>query len=129
MPPPVMTGGNAGDHAEAPTMAPEEIVSIAREAEAGMPVMTPPAETVEEEIADTGIAAWHNGKKVTAMWANSAVRNSFAAVAGLGWRRLSNANDSSWVALTMMASHAEQVSANCNVRIESDNEIHEIYVF
>ena len=129
MPPPTAIRGNAGAQAEAPTMAPEEIVTYARAGGAGAPVMTPPAEAVTEEIADTGIAAWHNGKKVTAMWANSSVRNSYAAVEGLGWKRLSNANDSSWVALTMLASHAEQVNANCNVRIESDNEIHEIYVF
>ncbi|WP_322865624.1 hypothetical protein U5922_005100 [Aquicoccus sp. G2-2] len=63
------------------------------------------------------------------MWCNASARNAFAAVQGLGWKRLSNANDSSFLALVMMASHAEQTNATVNVEIGTDQEIHQIYVW
>jgi hypothetical protein len=113
----------------APTMPPDDFITEARAQRDARPMMTPPSEVVEREVKGDGIGAWHNGKKITAMWSNSAVRNAYAAVAGLGWKKISNANDSSWLALTMMASHAEQTNATCNIRIESDGEIHEVYVW
>ena len=92
------------------------------------PVMVPPTEVVVEE-AEVGITAWHNGKKVTAMWSNSSNRNAFAALTGLGWKKISNANDSSFLAMTMMLTHAENKNATVNVKIGTDNEIHEVYVW
>ncbi|MCB9944154.1 MAG: hypothetical protein H6851_11125 [Geminicoccaceae bacterium] len=91
------------------------------------PMMVPPTETVA--MKSEGIAAWHNGKKVTALWANSSPRNAFASIAGMGWTKLSNANDSAFLALTMLASHAEQTDSACNIRVENDKMIHEIYVW
>ncbi|MFY9210870.1 MAG: hypothetical protein WAO69_07060 [Aestuariivita sp.] len=92
------------------------------------PAMTPPNDaTIEAE--DVGATAWHNGKKITATWCNASNRNAYAAVQGIGWRRLSNANDSSFLALTMLAAHAEQTNATVNVEIGSDNEIHQIYAW
>ncbi|SFA96612.1 hypothetical protein SAMN05421688_1936 [Poseidonocella pacifica] len=92
------------------------------------PMMTPPSEPAVEVQAE-GITAWHNGKKITAMWANSASRNSYAAVAGLGWRKLSNANDSTYLSMVMMASHAEQTNSTVNLEISASNEITQIYVW
>ena len=119
---------SAGDEG-APTLQPDTLMSETRQEQEIRPTMTPPADTSELAVATEGIAAWHNGKKVTAMWSNSAERNSFAAVAGMGWKKLSNANDSSFLTLTMLTSHAEQVNADCNLRVESDNEVHEVYVW
>lgn len=92
------------------------------------PAMSPPNDiTVEAE--SEGITAWHNNKKITATWCNASNRNAYAAIPGLGWKRISNANDSSYLTLTMLAAHAEQTNANVNVEIGSDNEIHQIYVW
>jgi hypothetical protein len=68
-------------------------------------------------------------RQITALWINAAQRNAFAAVQGLGWRKVRPANDSSFLALTGMLAHARQMNASCNVRIESDNQIHEVYVW
>ncbi|MGB3556838.1 MAG: hypothetical protein WBA25_19605 [Jannaschia sp.] len=92
------------------------------------PAMTPPGEA-DIVAAETGIAAWHNGKKVTATWSNASPRNLFAAVEGQGWKRISNANDSSFLALSMLAAHAEAGDRTSNVEIGTDQEIHQIYVF
>lgn len=112
-----------------PTMEPDSLMSETRLEEEARPMMTPPSEVTEQDIGAEGITAWHNSKKITAMWANASVRNAHASIVGMGWKRLSNANDSSFLALTMMASHAEQTNANCDIRVESDGEIHEIYVW
>lgn len=93
------------------------------------PTIVPAAETVTAGAEEQGITAWHNSKKVTALWCNASDRNAYAAVDGVGWRRLSNANDSAHLNLAMLASHAEHTGSNCNIRVESDNMIHEIYVW
>lgn len=112
-----------------PTMDPSSLLSVTRQEAEVRPMMAPPSEVVEQDIEAEGIAAWHNGKKITATWSNASARNAYAAVAGLGWKRLSNANDSSFLALVMLASHAEQTNATCNIEIGSDGEIHQIYVW
>ena len=95
----------------------------------GTPSDLPPSENSDDAIASEGITAWHNSKKITAMWCNSAQRNAYAAVQGMGWKKISNANDSSFVSLVALLSLAEQTDANTKLRIESDGEIHEVYVF
>lgn len=125
----VVTALREATSAGAPTMEPSALMSETRLENEARPTMTPPSEVLGEEGLSEGITAWHNSKKVTAMWANASARNAFASVAGLGWKKLSNANDSSFLALTMLASSAEQTNATCNLRIEADNEVHEIYVW
>ncbi len=93
-----------------------------------MPQMAPPSEQTAI-AADDGLSAWHGSKKVTAMWANSANRNAHAHIQDLCWKRINNTNDSSFVTLVVLLSHAEQTGSNVNVRIEGDNKIHEVYVF
>ncbi|TNF63293.1 MAG: hypothetical protein EP307_05410 [Rhodobacteraceae bacterium] len=92
------------------------------------PAMTPPSDPAAE-ADEIGITAWHNGKKITATWCNASNRNAYAAIDGLGWKRLSDANDSAYLTLTMLAAHAEQTNATVNVEIGADNEIHQIYVW
>jgi hypothetical protein len=92
------------------------------------PAMAPPGETTIE-ADEAGVTAWHNGKKITAMWTNSSNRNAYAAVQGLGWKKLSNANDSAHLSLAMLAAHAEQTNATVNVELGTDQEIHQIYVW
>ena len=114
---------------DAPEMSADQLTQITRRADRNAPAMRPPG---EEDIAfgeEQGITAWHNAKKVHAMWCNSSARNAFASIQDLGWKRISAANDSAFINMVMILSLAEQTGANCNVRIESDNQIHEVYAF
>lgn len=92
------------------------------------PTMTPPSERAEE-ITGAGVSAWHNAKKISRLWANDSTRNAYVHIDGIGWRRLSHANDSSFVSLVMMASHAEQTNSTVNVKLEADNTVSEMYVW
>ncbi|MEJ2502744.1 MAG: hypothetical protein P8177_05410, partial [Gemmatimonadota bacterium] len=93
------------------------------------PTLTPPAEVALEAAAAEGVTAWHTGVKVTALWVNAAQRNAFAAIQGLGWKRVTPANDSAFHAITAMLSQAKQLGRTVNVRVESDNLIHEVYLW
>jgi len=97
-------------------------------------VMMPPSDYAAPSLPITagamaGISAWQNNKKLTALWLNQQNRNSWIGVDGIGWKKLANTNDSSSVALTMLAAHAREKDAVVNYREESDNMIYEIYVW
>lgn len=117
--------GNASAPGQ-PALAVEEIHPAPAELRDG-PTVAPPAEP-DGEAAVAAVSAWHTNAKIVAMWANSAPRNAYASVAGMGWRRISPANDSAFVSLTAMLSHAEQTNADCRLRLEGD-VIVEAYVF
>ncbi len=126
-----MRGASAADDMPRPVAELSAMVAeAAAEARIGTPALTPPAEVqAEEEAADAGITAWHNGKKVTAMWAEKNNRNTYASVEGQGWKRICNDNDSAFLSLTMLASHAETTGSNVNVQIDATGEIKEMYVW
>ncbi len=107
-------------------MALEEAKDILR---SSAPTMIPPSEQEEFASSADGIAAWHNNQKITGLWSNRSNGNSYIAIAGMGWKRLSPANDSALVNLTMLAAHAAQINANVNIRIEADGMVHELYVW
>lgn len=112
----------------APTLQPDTLEGGTVEGRLTVPSMTPPSEqSVSAE--DEGISAWYNGKKITALWCNQTDRNAYIYVGGMGWRKLSNANASALLSMVMLASHAEQTNATVNLRVESDNMVHEIYVW
>lgn len=113
----------------APFLDVESLTQGKKLASDSVPMMAPPGEEIEAAFANAGSTAWHNDKTVTAMWCNSSNRNAFAAISGLGWRKISNANDSAFLSMTMMASHAEATGARVNVNIDTGNEIIEIYVW
>lgn len=112
---------------DAPTLTMEEVTDIQAATEVGTPVLAPPSE--EAASAEQAITAWHTGVKVDGLWCNASARNAWALVAGIGWRRVAVANDSAFLTLTALLSHARQMGSSCNVRIESDNLIHEVYVW
>lgn len=91
------------------------------------PSQTPPSAT-EKKISG-GITAWHNDKRVTALWSINQSRNSWVYINGVGWKRLSTASDSANLALTLLAAHAKQSQTNYTYRDESDGLIHESYVW
>ncbi len=81
-----------------------------------------------EDQGQTGITAWHNNKRFTALWCMTQNRNAWAGVSGMGWKRLSNKSDAGIVALNMLAAHAREKNARINFR-EDKGMIREIYVW
>jgi hypothetical protein len=99
-------------------------------AETSAPTAKPPA-SVGGAAAAGGVGAtvWVNGKKINALWAINENRNSWVSVAGIGWVKLANNSDSAIVALTMLGANAKLTQGTVNYRQESDNMIHEMYVW
>lgn len=82
-------------------------------------------------VGDGGIGAsvWVNGKKINALWVINQNRNSWVSVVGVGWVKLANNSDSAIVALTTLGVDAKLTQGTVNYRQESDNMIHEMYVW
>jgi hypothetical protein len=94
---------------------------------ASPPQLIPPEETAA--AGDTGITAWLSNKKIVGVWSNASNKNSWINVQGTGWRRLNPASENAVVAMTILASHAKADNRTCSVRVESDDHVHEIYVW
>ena len=116
---------------DAPTEAAlDEAEAHGRElADADAPELTPPAETAGAST-DGGVTAvvWHRDKRVTALWSNASNRNAYAAISGLGWRRISPANDGCFVTMTAMLAHAEASGKRTDVKLDGTTIV-EVYVF
>lgn len=97
-------------------------------APAGTPQQTPPEETAALG-ADEGITVWISNRKVMGLWTNSANKNSWINIQGLGWRKIYPGSETAVVSMTMMAAHARAENRNVNVRVDDDNAVHEIYVW
>lgn len=76
-----------------------------------------------------GVSAWQNDKRIDALWTLSEDRNSWMGVATIGWRKIAPGSETSLVAMTMLAAHARCTNAPINYRDESDNLVHELYVW
>jgi hypothetical protein len=97
---------------------------------AAAPTAEPPA--LAQAGGDAGAIAatvWVTGKKINALWVINENRNSWVAVAGIGWVKLANNSDTVIVALTMLGANARHTQGIVNYRQESDNMIHEMYVW
>lgn len=130
LPPDVEAATAVADYDEgAPTLTVEEIANLQATTETNMPVLTPPTEALAAAEDEMAVTAWLNGVKVTALWSNASPRNAYASIEGLGWRRITPANDSAFLSISAMLSHARQMNATCNVRVETDGLIHEVYVW
>ena len=93
------------------------------------PTAEPPAASgVTGGVSGVGASVWVNGK-VNALWSINQNRNTWVGVAGVGWVKLANNSDSAIVAFTMLAANAKQTQGTVNYRQESDNMIHEMYVW
>jgi hypothetical protein len=99
-------------------------------AAAAAPSAEPPA-AVDAGLGAGAVGAtvWVNNKKINALWAINENRNSWVGVAGVGWVKLANNSDSAIVAFTMLGANARQTQGIVNYRQESDNMIHEMYVW
>lgn len=125
---PTVSPPDAADSAEAQSR-PRPLASVdgARAAdEWTAPALSPPAEEEVRAVA----AVWQSNRTISALWTINEVRNAWMHADGLGWRKLSSANDSGLVALNALASHARQLGTPvASFREESDAMVHEIYVW
>jgi hypothetical protein len=76
-----------------------------------------------------GVGAWQNNKKVDALWTINQDRNSWVGFANVGWKKLAGPNETALSAMTMLFAHARATGSIINYRDESDNLIHEVYVW
>ena len=104
-------------------------VSLAGAGEAAAPTAPPPAAVGVGVGAGIAATTWVNNMKINALWAINENRNSWVGVAGVGWVKLANNSDSAVVALTILGANARQTQGVVNYRQESDNMIHEMYVW
>jgi hypothetical protein len=95
---------------------------------AAVPTQVPPSVSAVA-AGVTGATAWQNAKKISALWVINQVRNSWAFVAGVGWKKCANNSDSAIVALTALGAHAKLLLSNVDYRDEADGMIHEMYVW
>src|SRR5205823_13241559 len=93
------------------------------------PTAEPPAADITAGVGAIGASVWVNSKKINALWAINENRNSWVSVAGVGWVKLANNSDSAVVALTILRANARQTQGTANYRQESDNMLHEMYVW
>jgi hypothetical protein len=108
----------------------DEFLSDEEDLAAASGMSEPSFNADDSELAGEAAAAgaWHNNKKITQLWTINENRNSWAAVSGLGWRKISPSSDSVNTTLTMLAAHAKQTNRTVRVREES-NTIVEMYVW
>ena len=121
-PTPIRVAETDHDGAGAPSELPE-VLPIAE----GEPTFIPPAALVEATAAADSITAWHNAQTVTSLWTNSSANNGWAAIAGVGFLKVNNAEETSHQTMLALLSLAHATGAKVNVRVESDNLIHEVY--
>jgi hypothetical protein len=94
----------------------------------GSPGMEPPG-SVGARATATAVGAVQADKRVSALWCNRSTRNAFMHVTGIGWKRLSPANDSSWNAMVLLATQARQTGCRIDYRDEADGLVHEIFLW
>ena len=94
----------------------------------GNPIGEPPG-SAAGRAAVAAVGAWQQDKRISAMWTNRSPRNAYMHVTGIGWKRLSPANDASWNAMVMLATQARQTNCRIDYRDEADGLVHEIFLW
>lgn len=117
---------NLAGESSQPTTPKDEMQS--ENQESAVPNETPPMESLSANDGGFGAAVWHDNKNITGLWSKNETRNSWAAVSGMGWKKLNSANDSSCAALTILSSHACAFSKKVKLKLEND-QIKEMYVW
>jgi hypothetical protein len=80
--------------------------------------------------AITGVTAtWRTGVTVTALWSINEIRNAWAYLSGIGWRKIYNGRDGAFMSLVALASQARQTGRPITAREEADGMLYEIYLW
>jgi hypothetical protein len=91
------------------------------------PTAEPP--TLGDAATAEGVSAtWRSGQ-VIALWSVNEIRNAWANVQGVGWKKIYNGKDGAFLALTTLAAQARQTGRSINFREEADGMIYEIYLW
>ena len=96
------------------------------------PSLAPPAEAAAAEQAGAeGAAAltWRTNVRIDGLWAINETRNAFVHVQNVGWRKIYNGRDGSFLALVLLASHARQANRLVTLGEETDGMVHRMYVW
>ncbi|MDX3380507.1 hypothetical protein PV682_03480 [Streptomyces niveiscabiei] len=81
------------------------------------------------QAATTITGTWTQNVMVDALWSINQTRNAYFHVKGGGWKKIYNATDWAFTALTTLASQARQTNHAISFREESDGMVHEIYLW
>lgn len=119
--------GQASVEAEPVALTDAQLAALVNSATAAAaPALEPPgAEAVKGVTAST----WVQNVAVNALWSINQNRNSWAGFAGQGWQKFADNSDSAIMAFTTLAAHARVANGPTSYRKESDNVVHEIYVW
>ena len=124
--PPVQSGNNTGNSSNAPTLEITEAAITGMELETGAPRLSPPERA--EGVQSFGAAVWQTDKRVNGLYTTLNARNSWMNVAGMGWKKLNDTNDSSNEAMTALAAHCREKV--CRIDFSEENGlVKEIYVW
>lgn len=97
------------------------------------PMLLPPelrdADSVSEAAVESVTGTVRSNQYIDALWSIDQVRNAYALVRGLGWRKLYNGRDGAFLALTLLASQARQTGSSVTFREEPDGMIYELYLW
>ena len=129
-PPPSVSSEAEASQPEEPITSIENSDFSDEELQLSEPTENPPGMLLAENDDEEGFGAgiWYSNKKITALWTINQTRNSWAGISGLGWRKIATVNNSSTVALTMLAAHAKDRNRNVKLKIDN-NRIVELYVW
>jgi hypothetical protein len=123
--PPSAASGNGGVGTTAPTISDAATAGVVESAPAG-PTAGPPSVSA---AASAATATWQTNVTVDATWATNEVRNAWMRVVNIGWKKIFNGSDASFIALTTLAAQARQTGHPINYREEADGMVHEIYLW
>jgi hypothetical protein len=120
-------GGATGEAAPTALSEAEVLALLNNSTIVAEPGLEPPG--VAEAVQGAAVSTWVQNVQVNALWSINQNRNAWAAFAGKGWQKFANNSDSAIMAFTTLASHAKVAQGPTSYREESDNMIHELYVW
>ncbi len=124
--PPASAAASAGS-ADKPTIQVDDLAAASSTDHGdAAPTLTPPAQEGQDDAF--GAAVWNQDKRVNGLYATSGGRNSWMSIAGTGWVRLANANDSACEAMTILAGAARAKNTRIDYAIDGGLTT-EVYVW
>ncbi|WP_075692359.1 hypothetical protein [Streptomyces acidiscabies] len=81
------------------------------------------------QAATAVTGTWTQNVVVDGLWSINQTRNVYFHVKGGGWKKIFNATDWAFTALTTLASQARQTNHAISFREEADGMVHEIYLW
>ncbi|MGJ5895398.1 hypothetical protein DF268_07410 [Streptomyces sp. V2] len=93
------------------------------------PTLTSAGQLAAAQAGTAITGTWTQNVVVDGLWCINQTRNAYFRVKGGGWKKIYNATDWAFTALTTLASQARQTNHAISFREESDGMVHEIYLW